>query len=352
MMRAIELGRLGMNNTSPNPRVGCVIVKNKKVIGEGYHTRFGGPHAETEAIESASAGVKDATMYVTLEPCSHQGKTPPCTERIIKEGISKVVIGIEDPDPVVSGIGRLKESGIEVICGIMEEEARELIRDYVEYQVNKKPFVTVKAALSWDGKIATKDGESRWVSGSQSRDFTMRLRGENDAILAGAGTVNKDDPELTYRMTEPAAKNPLRIVIDPRLSIDPGTKIIGENTVVFTQYDSDPEKIRMFADKNTDIVKAPCKNGRIDTTCVLDYLYERKMISLLVEGGGDTIGNFIDDGNVNRIIYIYAPIIIGGRDAPTACDGTGISSLKKALRLSGIKRFEIGSDIVMQGDIG
>jgi diaminohydroxyphosphoribosylaminopyrimidine deaminase/5-amino-6-(5-phosphoribosylamino)uracil reductase len=351
MKEALSLGSLGMNNTSPNPRVGCVIVKDGKIIGKGYHKSYGSKHAEIEAINSATDSVKDSTLYVTLEPCSHQGKTPPCVDRIVSEGISKVVIGIEDPNPEVKGIEYLLNKNIDLRIGILKNEARELIRDYIKYTVKKKPYVTVKAALSLDGKIATKTGDSQWISNIEARSYTTKLRGENDAILVGAGTVNKDNPRLTYRLDEPQAKHPLRIVVDGALSVNPDAQIIGKNTVVYTLKSSDKEKKSEIRRKGAELVELEPFRGKMQPELILDDLYKRNIMSVLIEGGGDTIGHFINHKCVDRVMFVYAPIIISGKEAPTVCDGEGIEKLSNAVKLKNVKKIDLGEDFMIQGDI-
>ncbi len=352
MEKAVNLGKMGMNLTSPNPKVGCILVKDGRIIGKGYHKKYGGDHAEIEAINGALEDVNGSTLYVTLEPCSHQGKTPPCVNRLLGEGIKKVVIGTEDPNPEVKGIEFLKKNGIEVITGILEEESRELIKDYLEFILKKKPYITVKAALSWDGKIATRTGESQWISSSESRNFTMKLRGENDAILIGANTVNCDNPELTYRLKEPFAKQPLRIVIDANLSVNLNSSILKKNTVIITLPESgNNKKKKEIKKRGAEVVEIDGKDGYISPRKIVEYLYKKNIMSLLIEGGGTTIGNFLLDGLINRLIFVYCPIIIGGRDAPTACDGFGIGALSDTVKLNNIKRFELGRDFVMQGDV-
>lgn len=351
MKKAIEIGRSGMNLTSPNPRVGCVLVKNGKIIGSGYHKRFGSDHAEVEAINSAQEDVDGSTAYITLEPCSHYGKTPPCVDHIVQQGIKRVVIGAHDPNLEVNGIEFLKERGIEVKVGVMEAESKELIKDYLKFTMYKKPYVTVKVAMSWDGKIATKSGVSQWITGMESRDFAMRLRGENDAILVGINTVNCDNPELTYRLKVPVARQPLRVLIDRDLVIDLKSRIIKEDTLIITTPASGKEKKRKIRKTGAEIAEIEDEKGIIPPRKIIEYLYDRNIISLFIEGGGTTIGNFLFNNEVDRVIFIYGSIIIGGSTASTGCDGPGFVSLKESLKLKNIKRFNKGHDFVMQGDI-
>lgn len=351
MKKAIELGKLGMNRTSPNPKVGCVLVKNGNIIGKGYHRKFGEKHAEIEAIESAAEKVEGSTAYITLEPCTHQGKTPPCTDRLISEKIKRVVIGTEDPNPKVKGIEILKKNGIRVGVGVLRKETEELIKDYLKFTSKKKPFIIVKTALSWDGKIATRTGESKWISGEEARNYTMRIRGEVDSIITGARTVNIDDPELTYRLEYPPAEQPLRVVIDGKLNINPYAKIVDENTIIITLSPCDIEKKKKLQDKGVEVVEFEGEKGYISPKRITDYLYSKKIMSVLIEAGGSTAGNFIYEREIDRIIYIYSPIIIGGEEAPTACNGPGFSTLKDSLKLKNTEATNLGPDLMLKGDL-
>ncbi|MEA3506035.1 MAG: bifunctional diaminohydroxyphosphoribosylaminopyrimidine deaminase/5-amino-6-(5-phosphoribosylamino)uracil reductase RibD, partial [Elusimicrobiota bacterium] len=275
MQKAVTLAGRGMNLTSPNPRVGCVIVKDGRVIGRGYHKKFGSLHAEAEALATADEPTGGATLFVTLEPCSHTGKTPPCSEAIIKAGIKRVVVGLKDPSPEIKGIQKLKENGVEVKVGVMAEECAEIIRDFIKIRNEKKPYVTLKSALSLDGKIATRTGASRWISSPASRDYTMKLRGMSDAVMIGAGTANNDNPALTYRLDEPEARDPLRIIVDGRLSVDSGLEIIREGTVLMAAEDADREKEKVLAAKGAKIIRLPAKEGsRIAPADILAELYK------------------------------------------------------------------------------
>ena len=350
MKKAIDLARLGMNMTSPNPRVGCVLVKNGKIIGSGYHRKFGLPHAEIEALNSASESVRGSTAFVTLEPCTHFGKTPPCSKRLISEGIKRVVVASKDPNPQ-DGIEILRKNRIDVTTGVLEEEAEELIKGYIKWTVEKRPFITAKVAISWDGKIATKTGESRWITSDESREWAMRLRGENDAIIVGVRTVNCDNPLLTYRLKEPLANQPLRVVIDGGFEINLKSGILGENTLIITLPEADAEKKRQIEDRGAEVVEIKGEGGIIPPDKIAEHLYSRNIMSAVIEGGGTTTGNFLTAGRIDRVIFIVAPLLLGGSAAPTACDGTGFSNLKDAPKLKNIRTFNIGDDIVLQGDL-
>ncbi len=351
MEQAVELGRLGMNMTSPNPRVGCILVKDGKVIGSGYHREYGGAHAEIEAIDSSKRDISGSTLFVTLEPCSHYGKTPPCTQRILKEGIERVVVGVEDVNEAVKGIEILRENGVEVETGILKDKAADLIKDYLEFSIRKKPYITVKAAMSWDGKTATRTGDSQWISSKESREYTMKLRGMQDAVLVGVNTVNCDNPELTYRLHDPLAKQPLRVVLDLDLKIETDKKILNKNTVIITHQDSDKVKKRKIEATGAEIIEMDGLGEYIPSEKIVNYLYKRGIMSVLIEGGGTAASSFINSRLVNKVIFVYASIIIGGKGAPTACDGQGIDKLNNAVELSNIRRFESGGDLIMEGEL-
>ncbi|MGM0441750.1 MAG: bifunctional diaminohydroxyphosphoribosylaminopyrimidine deaminase/5-amino-6-(5-phosphoribosylamino)uracil reductase RibD [Elusimicrobiota bacterium] len=352
MKKALEQGRRGTNLTRTNPRTGCVIVKDGRIIGRGYHKRYGGPHAEINALKDASTDITGSTMFVTLEPCTHTGKTGPCAAKIVERGISRVVVGMEDPDPRIEGIKFLKENGVEVESEVLKEDARDLIKDYLKWFKYQKPYVILKSALSWDGKIATRTGDSNWISSEDSRNFTMKMRGNVGAILAGRGTVNSDNPGLTYRLDTPEADNPLRVVIDGKLKIKESVNLIGKGTLIVTSPEVDIEKKERLKDRGCRIVEiSPDSRGKLPPEQILKELAKNNIKSCLIEGGGTTAGSFIRAGEVDRVVFIYGSKIIGGKDAPTAVDGEGFKKLDEALKLKNIERFSIGRDFVMQGDI-
>ncbi len=352
MSKAVELGRKGMNRTSPNPRVGCVIVKDGKILGKGYHRYFGGEHAEINAIENASEDLTGSVMYVTLEPCSHQGKTPPCVERIIKANIGKVVFALSDPDPGIEGEKRLKGAGVDVKTGVLEEAAREITADYLIYKTKKRPMVTLKSALSWDGKIASFTGKSQWITGPQAREFAMKMRGEHSAVMVGARTVLNDDPALTYRLKEPGARDPLRVILDGNLSIPEESQIIGKNTLIIAaDGDFKEDKAKIMEDKGARVIRVETDKGVITAHKVLEILYSHDISSVMIEGGGQTAGIFLDEGFIDRVVFIHGPCLMGGREAPTACDAKGASGPEKAAKLINKKYFEIGEDLIMQAEV-
>ncbi|SHK18185.1 diaminohydroxyphosphoribosylaminopyrimidine deaminase [Thermocrinis minervae] len=314
MSLALDLAREYKGLTHPNPTVGCVIVKDGVVVGKGAHEKAGLPHAEVIALKEAGHRARGATLYVTLEPCSHWGRTPPCVDAIIQAGIKRVVIATLDPNPLVcgQGVSKLRQAGIQVDVGVLEEEARELNEDFFLYITEKRPYVTLKLAQSIDGKIATKTGDSKWISGQKSREFAHRLRHEATAVLVGIGTVLKDDPLLTVRHI-PAKKQPLRIVLDPDLEIPMGSKLVVEKsakTLVVTSSDN-TEKIKLLEDMGVEVLRFPSEGGRFNLRDLLKEFHRREIMHILVEGGSQTATEFIKAGLVDRLCVFIGPMVIG-----------------------------------------
>ncbi len=348
MRRALALARRGAGWVSPNPMVGAVIVKEGKVIAEGYHRRFGGDHAEVEAIKRARESLKGATMYVTLEPCCHWGKTPPCTEAIIREGIGRVVVATSDPNPEVRGKGvkALREAGLEVEVGVLEEEAKELNEAYFKWREEGVPFVTLKWAQSIDGRIATQKGDSRWISSEEARRLAHRLRARNDAVLVGIRTVLADDPQLTVR--EARGRNPLRVVVDSRLKTPLKARVLDSSapTLIVTTRGADPGKMRALEER-AEVLVIEGKDGRVDLGGLLRKLARRAITSVLVEGGGQIITSFLREGLWDRILVITSPLLIGkGVDA---VGNLGVSSLKEAKGIRVKRMRRLGRDWVLEG---
>ena len=348
MRRALELALLRKGLTHPNPTVGCVIVKDGKIVGEGYHEKAGMPHAEVVALQKAGERAKGATLYVTLEPCSHHGRTPPCTDAIIRAGLKKVVIATLDPNPLVSGRGvaRLREAGIEVVLGVLEEEAKRINEDFFTYITQRRPYVTLKWAQSIDGTMGTKTGDSKWISSEESRAFAHRLRAEASAVLVGINTALRDDPELTVRAFE-WERQPLRIVLDPQLRISEGLKLVKDGkaqTLVVTAKE-DRDKIDRLQELGVKVIIATSEDGRLNLGEVLRELYFLDVMHLLVEGGAYTLTSFIKEGLFDRIWVFLAPVLLG--------DGKRIGDLDinyvreaKRLRLRDLKRF--GEDVALE----
>jgi len=347
MKMALALARRGSPWACPNPLVGAVIVKNGRVIGKGYHRCCGENHAEINAIESATEPVRGSTVYITLEPCSHHGRTPPCVERLVKEKPARVVIGTIDPNPVVSGRGlaALKRNGIETRTGVLEAQCRELNEVFFKYIRTRIPFVTLKYAQSLDGKIATSTGHSRWISSEPSRVFAHRLRSLHDAILVGSGTIVKDDPELTCRLVK--GRDPLRVVVDSRLRIGPEARVLQDQdrarTLIFTTSAHDRKKRALFADRGIEVRVAGKK--QVDLAAVLEDLGRRGISSLLVEGGAGVLTSFIRARLADRMIVISAPKIFGkGTDA---IGELGVRTVDQAVPVAVRKVSRKNGDIIV-----
>ncbi len=362
MQEALRMARRGLGHTSPNPMVGAVVVKNGQIVGRGYHRRAGGPHAEVGALSQAGEQAHGADLYVTLEPCCHFGRTPPCAEAIIAAGIKRVFAAWQDPNPQVNGKGlaRLREAGIEVHIGLfatanlpsarLEAQAKELNEAHHKFITTGLPLVTLKLACSLDGKIATRAGESRWITGEQARRFVHRLRAGHDAILVGAQTVLQDDPELTVRHCK--GKHPRRIVVDSRGRISPAARILcacNPPPIVATTSLAPEEKREALAQTGAEVLVLPEREGKVSLEALLQALGERKITSLLVEGGGKLAAGLLEANLVDKAWFIIAPVIIGGETAPTAVAGRGIEHLAEAWRLQRVQVKRLGEDVAIGG---
>ena len=350
MRRALALARRARGQTSPNPMVGAVVARGGRVIAEGYHRRAGQPHAEAIALERAGPRARGATLYVTLEPCCHQGRTPPCTDAVIASGVRRVVAAMRDSNPLVAGKGlaRLRRAGIEVQVGVLEEEARRLNEAYSHFITTGRPFVTLKLAASLDGKIASRTRESRWITGQQARFHVHRLRAESDAVMVGIGTALADDPRLTGRLGAP--RQPVRIVVDSlaRLPTDaamlrePGGRVI----VAATRRAPKP-RVDALRRAGAEVLFVRARGGRVDLGPLLDALGRREITSVLVEGGSELAGSLLDERLVNRFVLFLAPILIGGKEAPTIAGGKGVAHLRDALRLDHLTLRRLGPDLLI-----
>lgn len=352
MRKALELARKGRGYVSPNPMVGAVIVKKGRIIGRGYHKTFGGDHAEIEAINNAQTSVKNATLYVTLEPCCHRGKTPPCVTRIIEHKIGRVVIGSIDSNPLVScrGIATLRQHGIDVKTGVLAEECRLLNEPFFHYMETGMPFVTVKYAQTLDGRIATLTGESQWISSDASLKFAHKLRAEHDAILVGMGTVNKDDPELTVRHVR--GRNPLRVIVDSGLNISEQSKIVRTADVVPTliatvRTSSDARFQKTAGWKVQMMTVPPDKTGKVDLKKLFQKLAAKSVSSILIEGGSQIITAVLKNNLADRLVAVIAPKILGG--GIDAVGNLNIKKLSNAKQLSVRKILMRGNDIIVDG---
>jgi diaminohydroxyphosphoribosylaminopyrimidine deaminase/5-amino-6-(5-phosphoribosylamino)uracil reductase len=353
MRLALSLAKKGEGKVSPNPMVGAVLTKNGTLIAQGYHRYFGGPHAEVEAMEKARAKAKGATLYVSLEPCSHWGKTPPCTQKIIKAGIKKVIAATLDPNPVNSGKGieELQKGGIKTEVGILKEEAEKVNEAFFKFMKKRIPFVTVKAAASLDGKIATYKGESKWITSEKSRRFAHRLRDRVDAVLVGVNTIISDDPSLL-----PTSKrNFTRIVLDSSLRIPLEARALQDldkaDTIIFTTLQSDKDKLQQLKKKGIKVAMVGEEDRKVSLEEVLKKLGQLEIMNLLVEGGGEIIGSFFEKRSVDKIFLFLAPRIIGGRRALTWVEGKGVNFLKETpfVEINSVKK--VGGDLLVEGHV-
>jgi diaminohydroxyphosphoribosylaminopyrimidine deaminase / 5-amino-6-(5-phosphoribosylamino)uracil reductase len=358
MDRALRLAKRGYGNTSPNPMVGAVLVRDNLLLGEGWHRRAGGAHAEIEAIHDATAkghSTSGADLYVTLEPCSTTGRTPPCTDAIVAAGIARVFIGATDPNPRHSGRGYrlLEQANVQVIQGLRAEQAAQLNEGFNHWIVQRTPWVTVKAALSLDGKIATTSGESRWITSPRSRAYGMSLRQGADAILVGVNTILADDPKLTVRRGEKETGKPLRRIVLDSLARTPVTAHVlsdgrAQLTTVVVSDKAPGEQVAALAKRGT-VWLAPAEDGRIDVEWLLKRLGDESVLNLLVEGGGEVNASFILGGWAHRVAFFYAPKIMGGRSAPGAVGGAGVETLAASVSLRQCQWRRLGTDLLLTG---
>ncbi|MBC5629194.1 bifunctional diaminohydroxyphosphoribosylaminopyrimidine deaminase/5-amino-6-(5-phosphoribosylamino)uracil reductase RibD [Clostridium sp. NSJ-6] len=354
MRLAIDLAKNGKGKVNPNPLVGAVIVKEGRVIGQGYHEEYGKAHAEVNAFNSLRESAEGATIYVTLEPCSHYGKTPPCVDKIIESKISKVVIGTLDPNPLVAGRGvrKLRDSGIDVVVGILEEECKNLAEVFMKYIVTKRPFVVLKTAMTLDGKIATKTGESKWITCDESRKNVHKLRNELSAIMIGVNTVIKDNPELTCRLNY--GRNPIRVIVDSKLRIPMTSRVVNDNlarTIIATTDKRDNNKAKELEEKGIEVVKVKAKYDRVDLNELMIKLGELNIDSVLLEGGGTLSFSALEEGIIDKVQAYISPKIIGGEMSKTPVEGNGVEELNKAILLENMTTENVGEDILIQGYI-
>ncbi len=353
MSRALQLAEGGAGLVSPGPLVGCVIARDKKVLGEGFYLFEEIKHAETLALEQAGEAPRGATAYVSLEPHAHFGRTPPCTDALIAAGITRVVAPVEDPNPKVSGRGfaHLRSVGIQVATGLLAREAELLNEKYFHYMQTGRPFVHLKLAMSLDGKIATRTGDSRWITGEGSRARVHELRHDYDAILIGAGTALADDPLLTDRSGRKRRRPLVRVLLDETLQLSPESMLARTTAeapvLVFTGSDAEAKRLEQLETKGVDLVRDESA-GR-DLALVLEQLGRREIQSVLVEGGAGIAGKFLDAGLVNKVSVFIAPMIIGGAEAPGAIAGSGAETIADALQLSEVEVIQRNPDVEITG---
>lgn len=353
MIKAIELAEKGRGRTSPNPLVGAILVQDGTVVGEGYHEKAGGPHAEINALKSAGDRAREATLYVTLEPCPIYGRTPPCTEAIIAAGISRVVVGLIDPNPEVSGRGLegLKKAGIRVENNVFSQRIRRQNEAYIKFISTGRPFVLLKVAMSLDGKIATKAGDSRWITGEESREVVHKLRDEYDAIMVGIGTILRDNPRLDVRLEGRKNKNPLRVIVDSSGRIPLKAQVVETASETPTLVAATPritlKKVDDLKKKGVEVLILEESKGRVNLAELLNDLGRRQIASVLLEGGATLATSVVEDGLVDKFIFFIASKLIGG-DAPSFLVGEGIETIQEAKELEITNVKQIGKDVMIE----
>lgn len=361
MQMALDLAKKGQGYTSPNPMVGAVVVKDGKVVGRGYHLGAGKAHAEVNAMDAAGALAQDATLYVTLEPCNHTGRTPPCTEKVLAAGIRRVVVAMTDPNPDVKGGGldHLKNQGLDITVGVYEDQAKRLNEAFIKYVKTKRPFSIIKCAATLDGQIATRTGDSRWVTGEESRKFVHQLRHAVDAIMVGVNTVKKDDPSLTTRLTNSLENvrglDPTRVILDTHLRISEEAKLLrldsDSDTIIVTGNSVSADKKTRIEKQGARVIAAPVKDGLIDLDSLVDRLGILGITSLLIEGGSRVIASALSAAIVDKIVFFFAPKILGGDDGVPICKGQGAALMNSCIPVKDIHVRRFGDDVMIEGYI-
>jgi len=354
MARAVALARRGLGRTSPNPPVGAVLVKDGRVVGEGWHRRAGGPHAEIVALARAGVDARGATLYLTLEPCSHHGRTPPCAPAVIAAGVARVVVAMADPNPRVRGRGlrALRAAGIPLETGVLGREAAAVTAWWRHFVVRRRPFVLLKLAASLDGRIATAAGESRWISGPAARRWVHVLRNQVDAVMVGAGTVLADDPALTCRLR--GGRDPVRVIVDGRLRIPSRARVLGQvsaaPTLVATTARASPGRRRALVDAGAELLVLPGRRGRLRLADLMRVLADRGIVSVLIEGGGELAAAALRERVVDRLLLVSAPTLIGGDGRPML-GALALERLAAAPRLAQETVSRLGPDLLRQGAV-
>jgi diaminohydroxyphosphoribosylaminopyrimidine deaminase/5-amino-6-(5-phosphoribosylamino)uracil reductase len=360
MELALSLAEKGAGAVSPNPMVGAVLVKDGKIVGSGYHKAYGEHHAEVNAIDDAGDEAKGATLYVTLEPCNHTGKTPPCTKKILDNKISKVFVSMKDPNPSVDGGGAdfLRKNGIDVYEGILEERSKKLNESFTKHILTKEPFVTLKCGATLDGKIATKTGDSKWITNPASREYVHKMRNQVDGICVGVGTVQSDNPSLTTRLPEKSF-DPVRIILDTNFSIPADSKMLHQDSnagtiiVVGDNLENDERAIakknNLTTNSDTKVLYTPIRDGRIDIGLLMVILGNNGITSILVEGGSQVATSFLEAGKVDKVCFFYAPKILLSGEAVPMLQGDGPSLMKDAITLSNTSVQMFDGDVMIEG---
>ena len=355
MRRAIDLAAKASGRTSPNPMVGAVIVNSDQIVGEGYHKQAGTPHAEPQALDQAKGSTRGATMYVTLEPCCHWGKTPPCTDMIVQSEINKIFVAIEDPNPIVAGKGikQIRQSGIEVEVGLCHDEAYQLNEIFIKNMVVKQPFVILKAATSLDGKIATVTRKSQWITSSATRQKGHELRDKVDAILVGIGTILEDNPSLTTRLPNRDSQDPIRIIVDSFCRTPTKAKIFNTKSnakvIVATTQFAPRTKIEELKSAGANVLIVDSNSKRVCLTSLMNKLMGLGITSVLIEGGSEIHSSALHTGIVDKVMFFIAPKLIGGKSAPGVIGGDGITNLSEAIDIHNWEFTKIGADFLVEG---
>jgi diaminohydroxyphosphoribosylaminopyrimidine deaminase/5-amino-6-(5-phosphoribosylamino)uracil reductase len=355
MNLAYSLAEKGLGRTSPNPCVGAVVVRKDRVVGQGHHEGAGKPHAEIVALGRAGRLARGATLYVTLEPCVHWGRTPPCVDTVLAAGLRRVVVSAVDPNPLVSGRGieRIRAAGLELAAGVLAERHARLNEAYDKFIRLKIPFVTLKAAISLDGRMATKAGDSRWISTPASRDYVHLVRGEQDAILVGITTALRDDPRLTVRHPNWPGKKITRVILDPGLRLPPSAGVFpareGGPVLVFAGPAAPEMAAKGLVRRGAEVVRIPCVRDRLDLSRVLAELGRREISSVLVEGGGAIATAFLEGRLADKILLAVSPRLIGGAKAVPLFGGEGPARIADSLRLGRVSSFRLGGDLIVEG---
>jgi diaminohydroxyphosphoribosylaminopyrimidine deaminase/5-amino-6-(5-phosphoribosylamino)uracil reductase len=354
MARAFELAERGLGVTSPNPAVGAVVVAGGEIVGEGHHEQFGGPHAEINAMKAAGDRVAGSTVYVTLEPCSHEGKTPPCAKALIDAKVGRVVYSTDDPNPEAAGGGEvLSLAGIDVEAGVLAERGRAFYSYFYKHVRASQSYVIGKWAMTADGRIASRTGDSRWVTSDESRKSARRLRSRCDVVMVGIGTILRDDPRLTARSGD--RREPLRVIVDSSLRTPPSSEIFnvaGGVVVIACSESASEEKEAELRDRGAEFIRVPAPGGRVKLESVLEELHERGKLRILIEGGATLLGAAFDAKRVDEVCVFMAPKIIGGKQSPGAVSGRGITKMTNALQLEDARFEPSGPDILLRGRIG
>ncbi len=352
MRAALRQARLALGLSSPNPAVGAVVVRGGTVVGRGHTQPPGGAHAEVVALAQAGEHARGATLYVTLEPCAHFGRTPPCTDAVLRAGVARVVAAMEDPHAIVAGRGfsRLREAGVAVDVGVCEAAARAHLEAYVKHVGSGMPFGLLKCALTLDGKIATRTGDSRWVSGEESRRWVHRIRQEMDAVAVGVRTVLRDDPRLTVRLPR-KRRDPIRVVLDSQARTPTDARLFepGGPVLIACTERAPSERTRALENRGATVLVLPEADGHVDVGALFAALGARGITSVLVEGGGEVAASALAAGAIDKVLFFLAPRLVGGRDAPTPVEGLGAATMAEALSLERLRVRRSGADVAIEG---